>query len=161
MGPQGAYLVNFLGSLIFSLDFIDPNRNGLNIKNTNYGMSLSLPQNLKINVFKLQIVKYLIKFWFPKRLFPLPKIHALQGLSVLQSNILLLMTPIVVLPVTISANVKCKKCLEKQNFNWRKNFIKNYWNKQFCILKGIWFSLTKNLKEKELGSRFVILWSYI
>ena len=34
MGPQGAYLVNFLGSLIFSIDFIDPNRNGLNIKNT-------------------------------------------------------------------------------------------------------------------------------
>ena len=62
MGPQGAYLVNFLGSLIFSIDFIDPNRNGLNIKNTNYGKSLSLPQNLKINVFKLQIVKYLIKF---------------------------------------------------------------------------------------------------
>ena len=55
MGPQGAYLVNFLGSLIFSLDFIDPNRNGLNIKNTNYGMSLSLPQNLKINVFLTQV----------------------------------------------------------------------------------------------------------
>ena len=51
MGPQGAYLVNFLGSLIFSLDFIDPNHDGLNKKVQNYGKSLSLPQNLKINIF--------------------------------------------------------------------------------------------------------------
>ena len=51
MGPQGAYLVNFLGSLIFSLDFIDPNHDGLNKKIQNYGKSLSLPQNLKINIF--------------------------------------------------------------------------------------------------------------
>ena len=67
MGPQGAYLVNFLGSLIFSLDFIDPNHDGLNKKVQNYGKSLSLPQNLKINIFRnslvwYQIVEYLIKF---------------------------------------------------------------------------------------------------
>ena len=55
MGPQGAYLVNFLGSLIFSLDFIDPNHDGLNKKVQNYGKSLSLPQNLKINVFLTEV----------------------------------------------------------------------------------------------------------
>ena len=51
---------------------------------------------------------------------PSPKIHALQGHSVLQSNILLLMKPIVVLPVTIS--VKMQNCFEEQNFNGKKKF---------------------------------------
>ena len=63
-----------------------------------------------------------------KGALPSPKIQALQGLSVLQGNILLLMKPIFVrtttLLVTISAIAECKYCLEEQNFNWRKNLIK-------------------------------------
>ena len=52
MGPQGAYLVNFLGSLIFSLDFIDPNHNGIKSKNkSQYREAAQFASEVTINIF--------------------------------------------------------------------------------------------------------------